>query len=781
MLSLTLLSVTLLAYEPYNKNGLGFEVLAETDPIVSPYNSTNEEIVAVKMVSEDAQIVPGKPFWVAFQFHMADDWHLYWLNPGDAGQAPSVHWLLPPGFKVADLIFPAPQRFEIDQSVVYGYSKHLTILAEINPPKELEVGSNVDIKADISWFGCSTSCVPGQAAFNLNLPVAATQEAPSRHVVAIFKQARNALPHPAGSTKAAIKDNNILEMRVHQDMPFVDVTGVSFFLEEPNIIATKEKPSWQLSSDKKTIIVRIQGENFLEPQIVYPLRGMLVVEEKSSLGPLKSSWSVSIPKPKNAPATSVFEQKYQVHQQKQATNVEEHLEELESKVWYRRMLTEFTLFLKSEFAKILLWAFVGGIILNVMPCVLPVISFKLLHFVQLQGYSRLSIAKHGIMYSFGVLISFWILSATIYILQSFGHVIGWGFQLQEPIFVTLMIIVLFILALSLFGVFEFGVSVSSTTGAWEQSFTKRIPSVAEAPSYTSSFVSGVLATFVAAPCTGPLLGSAIGFAATLQPTYSFAIFSALGLGMAFPFLLVSLFPGLTKFLPKPGRWMLTFKQLMGFFMLATVLWLVWVLDAQTMGLSNLKLSLSLFIIAFGVWVYGTWGGLDRSRRIRLAGRLIALAFIVGGSWYFIANVHRARTTAQQQIEKEKLPASQVVGEEWETFSLPSLERYVQKGVPVFVDVTAKWCLTCQTNKLVLESAKVREAFVKYGVVKMLADWTMNDKEITQYIRSVGRNGVPVYALYSPEHSLRPVILPEVLTQDMVIDALKKVREQEKKS
>ena len=746
-LAALLLSTQLLSLEPN----------LEESALTTPYSSTNQEIVSVKMAAEEPTVQPKKAFWVAFDFTIAKDWHLYWKNPGDAGQGPIVRWTLPQGFTASELVFPAPERYEIDDAVVYGYSNRLILLSKIIPPEDI-AGKTVDIKADVDWFGCSTTCVPGTASFLLQLPVGGDLTA-SKQVISLFKQARKAFPHDARFTKAQIKDST-LEMRVHQDLPFNNIKNVIFFLEQQEIINPHETVSWTVSSDKKTLIAKVQSAKFLQSATLYPIRGVLVVEEESALGPLKSAWSVQLARPKHAEPSSEFEKKYAAT--KPAQSVDEHLEALESKVWYRKLLNEISLFLKSDFMQILIWAFVGGMILNIMPCVLPVISIKLLHIVQMQNYSRLDMAKHGLIYSFGVLLSFWVLSGAIYILQSFGHVIGWGFQLQEPIFVAIMVIILFILSLSLFGVFEFGISLASTTGGWES----RLATKDEAPSYLASFASGVLATFVAAPCTGPLLGSAIGFAATLQPAYSFAIFTALGAGMAFPFLLVSLFPALTKFLPKPGRWMITFKELMGFFMLATILWLVWVLDAETENLSNLLLLLSLFTIAFGVWIYGNWGGYDREKRCRLIAKVTALFFVLIGSWLLLSHVHKERLSAK----------TEVVSGDWENFSLTRLEELVSSGKPVFVDVTAKWCLTCQTNAIVLESNRVKEAFKSYGVVKMKADWTTNDETITRYIRSLGRNGVPVYALYSGQPGAKPVVLPEVITPDMVIEAIKRTKE-----
>ncbi|MBS0635019.1 MAG: thioredoxin family protein [Verrucomicrobia bacterium] len=742
-LLVSFVSVQLFSLEPYDQKSQGFQIVqnsaSESDSLVSPVTSTNEQIASVKMITEDSVIVPGKPLWVAFQFTLSDGWHLYWKNPGDAGQGPVISWTLPAGFTAKDPLWPTPERIEIDQSVIFGYSKKLVLLAQIVAPENLEVGSYVDIKAQVDWYGCNTVCVPGESLFATKLAVAKEKQAPTKQVAQLFKQARNALPLSANNTKVQLQ-NGMLEIRVHQDIPFGAIKSVYFFADEPEVLDTKATPKWQLSTDKKTLTVQVATPK--------ALKGVVAVEEESPLGPLKSAWNVSSQKVKNSAPASKFEMKYN-------HSVDEHLEALENQVWYRKLLTELSLFMKSEFAKILLWAFLGGMILNVMPCVLPVISMKILHFVQLKDYSRASLAKHGLMYSFGVLMSFWLLSGAIYLLQSFGHVIGWGFQLQEPLFVTFLIIVLFILALSLFGVFEFGLSLSSATGSWEQSHLR----TNNVPSYTSSFASGVLATFVAAPCTGPLLGSAVGFAATLQPAYSFAIFSVLGLGMAFPFLLLSFFPVLIRFLPAPGRWMVTFKQLMGFLMLATVLWLIWVLDAQTTALSNLFMLTSLFLIAIGAWVYGTWCSLERPKRTRMIGLVIALIFVAAGSGLLISNVQKARGG----------PSTEIASSDWEVFSEQRLNELVKKGTPVFVDVTAKWCLTCQTNHVVLESDKVKAALKEYGYVKMKADWTKNDEAITRYMRTLGRNGVPVYVVYN--HG-KVQVLPELLTPDLVIEALK---------
>lgn len=439
--------------------------------------------------------------------------------------------------------------------------------------------------------------------------------------------------------------------------------------------------------------------------------------------------------------------------------------------WFSERLDRLRDALGSEFAYILVLAFIGGMLLNIMPCVLPVISLKVLHFMRMQGQSRGTTFKHGLAFSFGVLFSFWVLAGAIFVLQSFGKTVGWGFQLQEPFFVAGLVVVLFILALSLFGVFEFGTKIASIAAELDEVAKVGSPLASELPTAASSFFSGVLATFVASPCTGPLLGSAIGFTAMLHPVYAFMVFTSLGIGMAFPYLVLSLFPGLIKILPKPGRWMVTFKQLMGFFMLATVLWLIWVLQAETNGLSLVYIFSSFFLMAFGFWIYGTWAGFERKNFTRAIAKVISFFVVVSGIFLLFVEVKKAKTALPTTIELQQT-VSTVPGKEWEPYSQKRLDELRQEHIPVFLDVTAKWCLTCQTNALVLESEAVRKAFIQYGVVKMMADWTQNDEEITMMLRSLGRNGVPVYALYGKNPEEAPTILPELITQDMVIDALK---------
>lgn len=430
--------------------------------------------------------------------------------------------------------------------------------------------------------------------------------------------------------------------------------------------------------------------------------------------------------------------------------------------WSKKQSLQISHAFTYEFGAVLLFAFIGGMLLNVMPCVLPIISLKVLHFISSQHLTRGQILKNGVLFTFGVIFSFWILAFCMFSLQIVGKTVGWGFQLQEPYFVAILIVLLFAISLNLFGVFEFGTKIAGYAQELEEKSKRKSQA-------SAAFYSGILATLVATPCTGPLLGSTIGFTITLEPVLSLIVFTVLGFGMAFPYLLVSFFPGLLRIIPRPGKWTETFKQLMGFFMLATVLWLLWVLDAETVQLSLALLFISFFFMSLGLWVYGRWSTPDRARFVRNTSIVISTLIFAFGVYVLFYEVHgaKSRTEVSQNVSEES---------DWIPFSEEKLADARKMGQPVFINFTAKWCLTCQANHLVLESKKVREAFDEYHVLKMVADWTNGDQEITKFLRSLGRNGVPVYALYGKDPQAAPMILPEVITQQIVIDALKKVSE-----
>jgi thiol:disulfide interchange protein len=404
----------------------------------------------------------------------------------------------------------------------------------------------------------------------------------------------------------------------------------------------------------------------------------------------------------------------------------------------------------SIFAAIL-FAFLGGIILNLMPCVLPVLSLKIMGFIQQAGEDKSKTRKHGLAFTIGVVFSFLVLAGFLIALRAGGQYLGWGFQLQSPTFIVILSILLFLFGLSLFGVFEIGTSLTSSEQYIKSS------------GYTGSFLSGVLATIVATPCTAPFMGTALGFAIS-QPVYvSLLVFTFLGLGMALPYVVLTSSPKLLKFVPKPGAWMETLKQFMGFLLMATVLWLLWVLSLQTGAEGVLFLLLSFIIASIGGWIYGRWGNITKKLSVRRTAQLISILIIIGALFFSLSNIETKAITNSSSISQGKI--------KWEAYSPGKVEDAVKEGKPVFVDFTAAWCLSCQVNeKVAFGSDEVQQEFVDKNILALKGDWTNSDPVITKALESFGRNSVPLYVIYSKDK--KPLLLPEILTPGIVLDALK---------
>ena len=408
--------------------------------------------------------------------------------------------------------------------------------------------------------------------------------------------------------------------------------------------------------------------------------------------------------------------------------------------------------------KAVLFAFIGGLILNLMPCVLPVLSLKILGFVNQANESRKSAVTHGLVFTAGVLVSFWTLAGVLSVLRASGNELGWGFQLQSPVFLMVLSAFMFLFGLNLLGVFEIGTSLTAVGGA-----------TANRSGWMGSFLNGVTATVVATPCTAPFMGSALGFSLSQPNWVSWVVFTFLGLGMAAPYLVLSASPALLRFIPKPGRWMESLKQLMGFILMATVVWLSWVLSVQAGSTAIVVLLGTLLLLGMGAWVLGRWGTFAASSRSKAIAYAVTLLLVLGGLGVGLFGID---TFAATPSARDSLADGGIA---WEQFDPERIETLRAQGKPVFVDFTAAWCLSCQVNERVaFSSREVQDRFKELGIVTMKADWTSRDETITRALAALGRNSVPLYVLYDGSGSSEPILLPEIITPGIVLDALNNV-------
>lgn len=682
---------------------------------------TSEQPVQATLLAEEESVKAGRSFWVGVELKMASGWDTYWMNPGDSGFATQINWTLPEGFHAGPLLWPYPQKFTNDSFVAFGYTGTVLLLTEITPPEKLPSDQKFTIQADVNWLACKDACIPGEQRVTVTLPVSDSTPSLNSQSTHLFVQAKESLPHPLKSNEGKLTVQELTDKIVLDFIPqpgsLGEIESLLFIPEEGEIVDYSAPQDIQRLNNGVILNVKKAHPETALSQV----KGVLIVSEKGS----DIKRAIQVDSPVMTRATSVSEAG------------------------------------ALSFSLAVAFAFLGGLILNVMPCVLPVIALKIFSFVKMAQQKRMLIFKHGIAFSSGVVISFWVLSGILLILRAYGEGIGWGFQLQEPIFVIALTAILFLLGLSLFGVFEVGTSLISVAQKGGVS--------GEKSPLGSSFMSGVLATLVATPCTGPLLGPALGFAMTLPPVSALFIFTAMGLGMAFPYLLFSAFPALVRFLPKPGNWMIVFKQLMGFLMMGTVIWLIWVFGAQTDNMTTFVLLLSLLFMAIGGWIFGKWGTPMHRKLTRMTAMIgAALIILFGGALSMTAAKN------YQNVESSTERVSLVSTSGWEAYSPERVAHLRSQGQAVFVDFTAKWCLICQANKVVLNSVEVQGAFKEKDVVLMVGDWTKKDPQISEELNKLGRSGVPVYALYPADVTKVPHILPQTLTAKTVQEHLAKL-------
>jgi thiol:disulfide interchange protein DsbD len=670
--------------------------------------------VEAELVAERTALVPGQTTTVALRLAIRERWHTYWQNPGDSGLPTTLAWKLPAGLTAGPIQWPAPRALPAGPLVNYGYEGEVFHLVDVAVPPGVPVGSMSTLAARADWLVCEDTCIPEGADLVLTLPVAKSAERDPKWGAKIAAT-RDALPQPlAGWTAAATGEGDTVRLVLTPPAAAPDPGALRYFPFREG--AVEPSRAQALARDGGRYVLTLPVAFQLQPfdrvaGVITAANGIGGAKAATLDVPLAGS-VVAGPKPLDAPAPKL------------------------------NLGAASTLSLAAAIAL----AFGGGLLLNLMPCVFPVLSLKLLSFVS-HDDAKATMHREAFAYAAGVVLSFLLLALALVALRAAGEQLGWGFQLQSPAVVAALAVLFFVLALNLSGVFEFGMFAPQAAAGW----TAKNRTL-------DAFGSGVLAVVVASPCTAPFMGAALGYAIAQPLPATLAVFAALGIGMALPYVLLAWFPGWRRRLPKPGAWMERVKQFLAFPLYATVAWLAWVLGAQVDNDAVLRLAMVLVAVAFAAWAWRAYRAAS-SRPWAIAAAAGVVAAIV-----LIAPLFGSPVAPAQARQAKAGDAG------WRPFTPTAVAELTAGGRPVFVDFTAAWCVTCQVNKrLVLNDRDVLAAFERRNVALVRADWTRRDPDITRALAQLGRNGVPVYVLYRPGRE--PLVLPEVLQSTMIHDAL----------
>lgn len=689
------------------------------------------DLVQASLVSEVTAIEPGKPFTLGLRMRMKPNWHVYWRNPGDSGLPPEVAWTLPDGFSVGETDWPVPHRIPVQHLMNYGYEGEIVLLVPVMPGRVAGTGS-ARIAGKLTYLVCEEICIPGSADLRLDIPVAeaGARAEPDSSYAALFARARAGLPTapPWPVDLSAAPDGRLVLAVKTTGMKAGDIGQAAFFPYSETEIENAAPQELSVDdSGLKLLLTRADGKAPPPKE----LSGVLSFEERVDGSNVRRAYAIgTMPVPTAAPM---------------AQNPREGASEEAPAPIGRQSATDDALTVWSAAGLALL----GGLLLNLMPCVFPVLSIKVMSLVKQAGQAPARVRLHGLAYTVGVLSSFLALAGLLIALKAGGAGIGWGFQLQSPIVVAGLAYLLFAMGLSLSGMLHVGSGIAGLGDG----LTRRT-------GLQGSFFTGVLATVVATPCTAPFMGAAVGFALTQSTLVSLTVFASLGLGLALPFLGLTFWPAALLRLPKPGAWMETLKGLLAFPVYLTVAWLIWVL-AQQVGSEGLLVGLvGLVLVGFAAWAW------QRAREGGSVGsalaRGVALAALVAAAGILVL------------VDQDRSGKSSEVGSgSVQPFTVARLETLREEGRTVFVDMTAAWCITCQINKrTTLRSARVQTTFSDRSVAFLEGDWTNQNPEITAFLERHGRSGVPLYLLY--DGKAEPIVLPQILTPEIVLDALAKV-------
>ena len=642
----------------------------------------------IELLIESNSIEPGDELLVGFKFSLSPGWHTYWVNPGDAGEGASIKWNLPRDVKASKILWPGPERIPVEPLMTFGYENEVVLLTKIYTSKNTDIP--LTLNALVSWYTCKEICIPQEA--EVSIPIKLGFKSPSSSNK-LLKQTLENVPTPFKGTYRvqSLDDSYIIQGQFENNKQYDSIYffprfyGLTDYVESQLYEKNKDSFSLQVQPSR----LKIEHESF---------EGVLATEKDGRLSYFEINHSLS---------SDNSSQEFSV-------------------------LT------------LIIFAFFGGLILNVMPCVFPILSIKILRFVEQSENSSYKTFKQGCLFSVGVIVSFLLIAALLISLKSGGESIGWGYQLQSPIVVSL----LFYLFIVMGYIFMSNIIIGSSLARLSLISSSKGDSL-------ESFLTGVLAVIVASPCTAPFMGSAIGFA-LLQPSfYSILIFLGLGIGFSLPYLILSAKPSLLSFLPKPGQWMETFKQFMAFPMWASALWLLWVLSGQVDSQEIIQVLLGALIITIGLWLLEK--NKSESNWVKWMIRLPFVLLLIFALW-LVPTTYSDSDETQDQL----------------AYTPQLLEDLREENNLVFLNFTADWCITCKVNEAVaLKTSEVSKVLAEKNITYLEADWTRKDPIISETLEQYGRTGLPLYLLFPSEGD--PLILPEILTEDILLSYLNEVQ------
>ena len=642
----------------------------------------------ITLLSDTYSIQPGENFLVGIKFELEKDWHTYWKNPGDAGEGANIEWILPEGLKASKILWPGPERIPVEPLMTFGYNNEVVLLTELTAAQALIFP--LKIKANVNWFTCKDICIPQEGVVDLVLNKG--NSFPSIDSKEINRYLKKVPTQFSQNYRVEQLDNKyFLQADINDGKHF---QSMYFFPNEYGLTGYTEEQVYEKNLNSFILELEVSKAN-LKPKI---FEG--VIEASNDEG--KFYFEISYP-----------------------------LSSIESDE-------------SQSIILLVVFAFIGGLILNIMPCVFPILSIKILRFVEHSENSSTQTYKFGLFYALGVILSFLLIAVALLALKASGENIGWGFQLQYP----LVISILFYLFIALGYMFMSNIVFGSQLGQLSLAAQVKNESL-------ESFLTGVLAVVVASPCTAPFMGSAVGFA-ILQPSVnSILIFLSLGIGFALPYLILSIKPSLLSFLPKPGAWMETFKQFMAFPMWASALWLLWVLSGQVDLDTVILVLIGGLLISLSLWLMEK----NTSERISIKWLVRLSAILI-----FIVSLLILPTSYSYKTSQNSENLS---------YTEDLLNEFRETNELIFLNFTADWCITCKVNERVaLNSSEVKELIKKKNIKYIEADWTRKNEDIAKKLEEFGRSGVPLYLLYPSKGD--PIILPEILTEDILLKYLNEI-------